>query len=992
MLKAKYNPCTASTMNWHQARAREVAPCYGGQEIDKVKDEQERREYKDKFKKFGPKSRRTVVIKDVARILISGFLLVFWIEGAMSYTEIEQNSLNVSRTVTAHNSSDVITDEKGDIEPSTNLKGILNDEKIRVKPPHLISESNESSGRYYDRSDKTQRTHSDNFGTIISTEKAHTAKNTESGKIAAGTVAPLGQSTTSSLLPYHLLESKVNAKQHHTIKTVRHPRNFGNNANNSSSTAKAGVEKDAGDKKPVQMENKCAGGGCGFGNAKDIRNNNHSESDNSSDGVTINGPGNKQGSANNGHPNKSVDTAGGKRRGSGAANNNYVDNGKSSSAPQEQLQNYFATPMTETTRPPTWRPLLSATAPVNNPTAPAGIDKDDSLGQAPEKEESFSIGGSDAGQITPVADKSHTKSASTGVIQENDNNNGAESDLGWSSRESNPSLSPLPRTITIATHLGTAEDGGEIDMTRREENLGKRGHKLKAEAARKVEEDPDAITSTKASDRQMDNIRLHAPTTSSSPVLAAKNGLREEKPSSESLTNKLRTIGGGWVDKLSQTVNNSSFRTGAPATEDKSTVDRTPPTVVVVDRESIQHAYNSVSDHRANTDRAPNKRSGAVNEMNNTSGLATTTVRGNRGEGEVGIDVVTQIEDSGRQMKSSGVLIVNGLKNQNEPVRDDTSIISVENSIGTNPDATYSHKDYPTLKQSLAEGTTHPLETTQTPLGLTETEKPELPPTGTATNNPPGIEEKAQPQPAVEESSAINASEIHKLHLQTNTGTTTSGRISGVTSSVRATPIEQQIQPTDSRDVVISVDNGGSDEHIKSKNFAKTPSVAPQPDETTISNRNDVFPHNILVPELVPTGDNAAEWLHSLPQNKKVYRSDSVLVLEGGDRDNTKKALNGSDASARAVVNEDWPVKQAAVVEGDVVIGGLMMVHEREDSVTCGPIMPQGGVQALEAMLFTLDKINSLRLLPNISLGAHILDDCDKDTYGLEMAVDFIKG
>lgn len=52
----------------------------------------------------------------------------------------------------------------------------------------------------------------------------------------------------------------------------------------------------------------------------------------------------------------------------------------------------------------------------------------------------------------------------------------------------------------------------------------------------------------------------------------------------------------------------------------------------------------------------------------------------------------------------------------------------------------------------------------------------------------------------------------------------------------------------------------------------------------------------------------------------------------------------------------------------------------------------QGGVQALEAMLYTLDRVNSGGLLPDVTLGAHILDDCDKDTYGLEMAVDFIKG
>ncbi|CAG9859138.1 unnamed protein product [Phyllotreta striolata] len=89
-----------------------------------------------------------------------------------------------------------------------------------------------------------------------------------------------------------------------------------------------------------------------------------------------------------------------------------------------------------------------------------------------------------------------------------------------------------------------------------------------------------------------------------------------------------------------------------------------------------------------------------------------------------------------------------------------------------------------------------------------------------------------------------------------------------------------------------------------------------------------------------------------------------------------------------------WPVKKEAVVEGDLVLGGLMMVHEREESITCGPVMPQGGVQALETMLYTLDRVNKAEeaVLPGISLGAHILDDCDKDTYGLEMAVDFIKG
>ena len=88
-----------------------------------------------------------------------------------------------------------------------------------------------------------------------------------------------------------------------------------------------------------------------------------------------------------------------------------------------------------------------------------------------------------------------------------------------------------------------------------------------------------------------------------------------------------------------------------------------------------------------------------------------------------------------------------------------------------------------------------------------------------------------------------------------------------------------------------------------------------------------------------------------------------------------------------------WPVKLSAEVAGDVILGGLMMVHERQDNTTCGPIMPQGGIQALETMLYTLDVLNrDPKMIPNVTIGAHILDDCDKDTYGLEMAVDFIKG
>lgn len=120
----------------------------------------------------------------------------------------------------------------------------------------------------------------------------------------------------------------------------------------------------------------------------------------------------------------------------------------------------------------------------------------------------------------------------------------------------------------------------------------------------------------------------------------------------------------------------------------------------------------------------------------------------------------------------------------------------------------------------------------------------------------------------------------------------------------------------------------------------------------------------------------------------------SESVFEVTTLDSLERFGNKSEEKSdnNKLLNANWPVKHSSEVPGDLILGGLMMVHEREDSITCGPVMPQGGVQALETMLYTLDEINQRGILPNFTIGTHILDDCDKDTYGLEMAVDFIKG
>lgn len=120
--------------------------------------------------------------------------------------------------------------------------------------------------------------------------------------------------------------------------------------------------------------------------------------------------------------------------------------------------------------------------------------------------------------------------------------------------------------------------------------------------------------------------------------------------------------------------------------------------------------------------------------------------------------------------------------------------------------------------------------------------------------------------------------------------------------------------------------------------------------------------------------------------------TENVRTIVYSDARTLADSRSGEHENSTRVSLNQWPVKHNAIVEGNLVLGGLMMVHEREDTVTCGPVMAQGGIQALEAMLYTLDWLNERNIVPGVKIGAHILDDCDKDTYGLEMAVDFIKG
>ncbi|XP_038617958.1 metabotropic glutamate receptor 5 isoform X2 [Tachyglossus aculeatus] len=86
-----------------------------------------------------------------------------------------------------------------------------------------------------------------------------------------------------------------------------------------------------------------------------------------------------------------------------------------------------------------------------------------------------------------------------------------------------------------------------------------------------------------------------------------------------------------------------------------------------------------------------------------------------------------------------------------------------------------------------------------------------------------------------------------------------------------------------------------------------------------------------------------------------------------------------------------------AHMPGDIIIGALFSVHHQPtvDKVherKCGEVREQYGIQRVEAMLHTIERINSdPTLLPNITLGCEIRDSCWHSAVALEQSIEFIR-
>lgn len=86
-----------------------------------------------------------------------------------------------------------------------------------------------------------------------------------------------------------------------------------------------------------------------------------------------------------------------------------------------------------------------------------------------------------------------------------------------------------------------------------------------------------------------------------------------------------------------------------------------------------------------------------------------------------------------------------------------------------------------------------------------------------------------------------------------------------------------------------------------------------------------------------------------------------------------------------------------AHMPGDITIGALFSVHHQPpaDKVherKCGAVREQYGIQRVEAMMHTLDRINAdPYILPNITLGCEIRDSCWHSAVALEQSIEFIR-
>ncbi len=94
-------------------------------------------------------------------------------------------------------------------------------------------------------------------------------------------------------------------------------------------------------------------------------------------------------------------------------------------------------------------------------------------------------------------------------------------------------------------------------------------------------------------------------------------------------------------------------------------------------------------------------------------------------------------------------------------------------------------------------------------------------------------------------------------------------------------------------------------------------------------------------------------------------------------------------------IHHDWNDKDKLLkYPGDIRLAAFFPIHKAGFfKASCGKIQKEDGIQPLEAMLFTLDKINADdKVLPGIKLGSIAVDTCDNPIHATEKSLPMLKG
>ncbi|XP_018331410.1 metabotropic glutamate receptor 5-like [Agrilus planipennis] len=92
--------------------------------------------------------------------------------------------------------------------------------------------------------------------------------------------------------------------------------------------------------------------------------------------------------------------------------------------------------------------------------------------------------------------------------------------------------------------------------------------------------------------------------------------------------------------------------------------------------------------------------------------------------------------------------------------------------------------------------------------------------------------------------------------------------------------------------------------------------------------------------------------------------------------------------------------RTAAFINGDFIVGALFPIHHQPpsemkrltSSIRCGTVREQYGIQRVEATFHTIDEINKNSiLLPNMTLGVEIRDECWYAPVALQESIELIK-